>query len=226
MKHNKGMSYKEAKAEVIKRYARCGAVAKSYVSSRFMLGNYTRMIDSVPENGNVLDFGCGFGQLSMLVRLTGENRVVYGYDCVEERMDIARRAAEDLPETHFLHDRCEIPDQSWNTVMFYDMLHYLPIEAQDELVAEYAERVKPGGSLVIRDVHRSFGPKYAFNSLQERVMVGAGLTLTKTTHKVHFRDLNELLPIIESKGFEARLTPPPLHHPYADYLITAKKHNR
>jgi 2-polyprenyl-3-methyl-5-hydroxy-6-metoxy-1,4-benzoquinol methylase len=222
VKQNKPLSFKEAKSEIINRYARCGSSAKSYVASRFVLGNYPSVITCLPDEGCMLDFGCGYGQLSMLMRLTGE-REVYGYDYIPERMEVARRAAEGLADTHFLHERENIPDRTWNAVLFYDMLHYMPVKEQDALVTEFAERIVPGGVLVIRDVHRSFGPRYVFNSMQERIMVGAGLTLSKNTRRVWFRNLNEFKPLLASLGFRAELSPPPVYIPYADYLVVAKK---
>lgn len=218
-----GRSYRELKQEVIRRYGEVGPSAKSYVVSRFWLGHYNRFLDLVPPEGKVLDYGCGVGQLSCLLKLTDGRRAVFGYDYSEERMDVARKAVEGLPDTVFLHDEKLIPDGTWRTVIFYDMLHYMPHPEQDALVRKFAARVEPGGMLIIRDVNRSFGPRYLLNSTQERVMVRAGLTLSKITRNVYFRNLSDFRRLLSPMGFTSEIHRPPWYHPYADWLLIARK---
>jgi len=228
MKQKNTTHYHLARKEVIQRYSALGSGVKSYVSSRFLLGgfHYTLLERHLPDDGYILDYGCGFGQLSILLKLTGNRRVIYGYDYSQERTSAARKAAEDLSDTYFLHNPEQIPKVPWKAIIFCDMLHYMPHSKQDALVLEYANSIEPGGLLVIRDVNRNFTPRYLFNSLQERIFVGAGITLTKVTRAVYFRNLNDFRELLTDLGFQTQITPPPWYHPYADYLFIARKtHN-
>ncbi|MEW5945537.1 MAG: class I SAM-dependent methyltransferase [bacterium] len=206
---------------MFRRYGKLGTPASLYVRARYFLGQYTLLEGYVPKEGAVLDFGCGMGQLAVFLKIAGEGREVYGCDTSPRRIEIARKASEGLTGIHFT-SAAEPPPGGWNAVIFFDSLHYLPEREQDGLVLEQCERILPGGVLLIRDVHVKAFMKFSIAFLHENVMVRSGFTPTPSK-RLYFRNMDDFKKLLSGRGFTVDMAPPPLLHPYADYLIVAAK---
>lgn len=215
-------TYRTAEKELLQRYSRIGPGTALYVRARLLLGHYRILEKHVPASGRILDFGCGVGQFGLFLKLTGPEREIYGYDHSKERIETATKAAEGLPGICFTYDKTQIPSNDWKAVVFFDTLHYMEKNVQDELVAAYAKLIEPGGAILIRDVHASPGFRYFITKIHERIMVASGFTPTEA-HTLHFRDFGDFEKALSGLGFETKVIPPPPLHPYADYLLAATK---
>lgn len=216
------MTVAEAIKQVKKMYAGQGGATRLYVSARCIAGRYEEFLKHVPASGPVLDYGCGVGQLSLIVSLMNPGSEVCGYDLSYERIASARKAAQGLSNVVFTSEKTGVPDRKWNAVFFFDSLHYMSPEEQDETVLRCAADTAPDGVLLIRDVNKEAGVKYAFTRLHESVMVASGLTPT-SERAVYMRSMAEFATLLEGVGFEASIFAPPPLHPYADYLLVARK---
>lgn len=204
------------------RYGDASAGVRMYVSMRCAFGGYKTLLRNLPETGNILDFGCGYGQLSIIAHIASGERALWGYDISCERLGVAKKAAEGLEGVSFCAAEFELPDVKWSAVVFVDSLHYVPPAEQTAIVARYAEKVTDGGMLLIRDVSAAPGPKFATTRLHETLMVSTGLTPTREKTS-YFRNIMEFVPALEAAGFETIVHPPAPLHPYADYLLVARK---
>ncbi len=211
--------YGAVEKELLRRYKGGGSL---YARLRLRLGHYGMFEESAPVTGRILDFGCGIGQLGLFLKLVAPSREVYGFDISAERIAKAKNAADVIRGIYFLSDTAQLPDCRWNAVIFYDMLHYLPREEQDALIVRYAAKVAPDGALIIRDVFRSRGLRYVVSLIHEKVMTSIRFTPTESTG-LYFRRAEELAALLESLGLDVNILPPPPLHPYADYLIVARK---
>lgn len=211
--------------QVKKIYGGQGIATRLYVSARCVAGRYEDFLRHVPSNGPVLDYGCGVGQLSAIVALLNPSSNVCGYDLSPERIESAKKASAELKNVFFTSDITLIPDHHWTAVFFFDSLHYMPPEEQDRIVLECAGKMTPGGVLLIRDVSKESGLKYAVTRLHESVMVASGLTPTNE-RVVYMRNISELAELLRGADFEVEVFAPPPIHPYADYLLVARKSNK
>lgn len=116
------------------------------------------------EPGNALDAACGTGRLAAALSARG-HRVV-GFDASAQMIAISRRQ---VPEAAFgvgLLEACALSDRSVDLVVCSLALTHLP--QLSAVFAEFARVLRPGGNLVISDIHhqrillgsvvRSFGP--------------------------------------------------------------------
>lgn len=216
------MTVADAIKQMKRKYAGQGVATRLYVSARCIAGRYEDFLRHVPTSGQALDYGCGVGQLSLIVAMMNPAVEVCGYDLSQERIMAARKASEGISNVTFTSDKSEVPARKWNAVFFFDSLHYMTPEEQDETVLTCAADVAIGGILLIRDVNKEAGVKYAVTRLHESVMVASGLTPTNE-RAVYMRNISELSLLLEGAGFESVVYAPPAFHPYADYLLVAKK---
>jgi len=97
----------------------------------------------------VLDVGCGGGWL--VRKLTQAGARVVGVDPLEDALGRAR--AED-PDGTYLHAGAqELPfgDASFDTVVFFNSLHHVPVEALDRALGEAVRVLRPGGVLYVQE---------------------------------------------------------------------------
>jgi 2-polyprenyl-3-methyl-5-hydroxy-6-metoxy-1,4-benzoquinol methylase len=101
----------------------------------------------------LLDLGCGLGLLAFYLRLKGSTMPIHGLDYDGRKIRDAKVAAERLGVTGIdfaEHDaRQGLPEHSGN-VTILDILQFFSPSQQEALVQLAAERVAPGGKLVIR----------------------------------------------------------------------------
>ena len=106
------------------------------------------ILDALPT-GSVLDAACGTGRYA--VHLAARGHRVIGVDSSPEMLDRARAR---VPEGRFLLGdlhRLPLPDDAFDLVVCGLALAHVP--ALGPVMAEFARVLRPGGHLVISDVH-------------------------------------------------------------------------
>lgn len=101
----------------------------------------------------LLDLGCGLGLLAFYLRESGHRFPIHGLDYDSRKIDGARQATAQGGYTGISFDhhdaRLGLPDHSGN-VTILDILQFFDPTQQETLLRLAAERVAPGGKLVIR----------------------------------------------------------------------------
>ncbi len=101
----------------------------------------------------LLDLGCGLGLLAFFLRERGLAMPVLGLDYDRRKIASASQAAAQLRDEQLVfrvHDaRNGLPDHAGN-VSILDILQFFRPAEQESLLQLAAERVAPGGKLVIR----------------------------------------------------------------------------
>lgn len=105
-----------------------------------------------PVQGEVLDFGCGWGYL--LEALQQRGVACTGIDISAEQVAAAR--ASGVPVEHVQDSMAWLQEQissgrRWAAVYLLDVIEHLAPEQQIELVGLLAQAVAPGGHLVLRN---------------------------------------------------------------------------
>lgn len=102
---------------------------------------------------DVVDFGCGAGELSLLLAANGAKSVV-GIEADPKQADHARRQfassrTEPRPTLQFSTslDRIDRPDSSCDVILCFDVLEH--ILAYREIIPEWLRILRPGGQVLI-----------------------------------------------------------------------------
>jgi 2-polyprenyl-3-methyl-5-hydroxy-6-metoxy-1,4-benzoquinol methylase len=190
-----------------------------YVASKLRSDPSTAAILARAPLGDVLDLGCGRGQLAIALLEAGAATSVHGLDWDEAKVDVARRAAEGLPATFARGDVREPRDLEGDTVLLVDVLHYFDVATQDAILARAAAAVRPGGRLVVREGTLGQGLRSALLVLAERI--GTAVKVNRG-ERVVFRDVaRELVPGLEARGMACELVPCGQGTPFANVLLVA-----
>jgi len=177
-------------------------------------------------HGRVADLGCGRGHLLVLL---DEARVRNGRDAawttlygIERRSPIAEqaRAALGQPNRIVAGDivKTDLPEA--DSYLLLDVLHYLPAESQESLLARVAARLPPGGVLLVRDADRSRRAAFLAVVVAERICAWAR-GHWKSRH--HYRALAEWTLLMEKAGLTTETRPMGSGTPFANILIIGRR---
>jgi len=133
---------------------------------------------SLPEQGRILEIGCGHGLFLAYAALARPGRRMVGADIDADKIAHAQAALAPLGErarARVAPDG-EVPDSDgpdgrWDAVVVVDVLYLLPEAGQRALLLAAAERVAPGGRLVVKEMATAPGWKARWNRLQETLSV-------------------------------------------------------
>jgi SAM-dependent methyltransferase len=208
---------REAYALLRRHYRPPGPAARAYGVARLAILPVPWVADLLGGlRGTVLCLGCGFGILETVLAAANPQLEFVASDFDARRIAAARAAVRDLPNIRF-----EVADAtsaglagSYDNVFFSDLLHHLPAGEQEALLERVWAVVRPGGSLVVKDVDVRPRWKYWWNYAHDRAMAGPPLTYLP---RQHYRD------VLTELGAEVTESLPATRLPYAHYAITGKR---
>lgn len=153
---------------LLRNYIYKGPVLEWYMRIKIRMEDNYKYYDSIiPKDAIVTDLGCGYGPLSIMLKLTSQSRDVLGIDYDDEKIDIASNAWVKSPSLAFeCADITEIPLRPSNVFVINDVLHYLPKDKQMKLLVDCSRSLLPGGFIIIRDGDEN-GRKHSVTRLTE-----------------------------------------------------------
>jgi len=152
-------------------------VVRAYCWARFGILRQ-RFLDEIgqylPESGEVLDIGCGFGLFSLYYASVAPARRVQGLDANARRIAMARRAAERLGLANVSYRQGDARDFAGNglyaAAYMLDIVHHIPEASVEPLVRRLHGALVPGGRLLIKDVDTRPAYKRWFTWALDRMM--------------------------------------------------------
>lgn len=204
------------------RYRPAGRWAYGFARGK-MSGDpvYAQVLDLLPAAGTLVDVGCGEGYLLALVREARPALHLVGLDHDPRRVGLARRALADLPDLLFADgDVRTAPLPPADVLTCLDVLHYLPVAEQDLVLRRFADALRPGGVLLVRDGEAGTGWRSLATLAAERMLVGVG------RHRgvgVFFRPPGETAAVLRGLGLEVEVVPCRAGTPFANVLTRARR---
>lgn len=171
----------------------------------------------------ILDLGCGVGLLAFYLRERACAQPILGLDLDARKIrcgaEIATRAYRNVELR--CHDvAAPLPDFRGNVVLF-DVLHYLPQREQAALLTRLAERVAPGGFLIIRDSLREMRPRYWITWLAEKFAQTISWNIDRA---LHFPSRASIDDIFDGHEFERTSRPLWGASPFNNHIFIFRRH--
>jgi SAM-dependent methyltransferase len=170
----------------------------------------------------ILDVGCGVGLLGFYLRERACRQPILGLDLDARKIDygstIAARGYPDI-ELRFQDAEAPLPDFRGNVALF-DVLHYLTPRAQTALLSRVAERIAPGGLLLVRDSLRERRVRYWLTCLAEKF---AQTISWNAAGPLHFPSRAGIDAAFESANFDRESRPLWGASPFNNYLFVFRR---
>src|SRR6185369_3318580 len=130
-----------AMQRTIVRYRTAPIGDRIYVAMKLNTDPLTRLLANLPGDlGRVLDAGAGRGQFGLFLRELGRCSELSGFDSDARKVAVAKRAGAEAAHFETL-DLLDLPERALDTLLLIDVLHYLSVPEQDELLRRAARSV-------------------------------------------------------------------------------------
>jgi len=184
---------------LILNYVFIGPILEWYLRVKMKLSsNYELFHKLLPSHGRILDIGCGYGFISYMLNLTGENRFITGVDYDPEKIEVAKNGFLKNDKTVFIcADITTFPVEPQDAFLLSDVLHYLRKEDQEDLLKNCIRKLNPGGIILIRDADNKKIKKHKGTKLTEYFSTRI-LRFNKTgeSRELYFTSLDHIKTII------------------------------
>ncbi len=173
----------------------------------------------LPDEGRILDIGCGFGLFAAYFGQTQPARRIVGVDPNERRIAMAKRVCAGLGlENEFVAGDARSVSLEGRFAGAYvlDVMHHIPADDQLPMLERLRDLLAPRGVLVLKDITTEPHLQLKFTELMDRVMVGWDEPLAYR----HHREWGEML---TGLGFHVRMVRVPDVLPYPHVVIAATK---
>lgn len=147
----------------------------------------------IQAGDNVLDVGCGTGDVALLAKTRAKAGKVFGIDPSPEMIAVARsKATRKKQEIDFrvgVIEALPFPDARLDVVTSSLMMHHLPEDLKARGLAEVYRVLKPGGRLLIADF------------VQPSQSITNHLMMVFTRHRGVQNGLEEVGKLLDDAGF-------------------------
>lgn len=173
---------------LMKNYIYKGPVLEWYMRVKILMEDRYRFLNTIiPRNASIVDIGCGYAPLSLMLSLYSKERTILGidYDC--DKIEVANHSfLKDNVRMQFVcGDAVRYPYQSADVFIMNDMLHYIDSHSRETLITACAENLAPGGLIIIRDGDMDKREKHKLTQLSEKWSTRI-TGFNKTTGALHF----------------------------------------
>lgn len=201
--HYRVLPVQAAQSRTIKRYATCKLGDRMYVSMKLELDPLARELAAFEAPlGRVLDVGCGRGQFSMFLKELQLAHSVEGFDWDPRKVSVAQRAAQEAAH-YWVGDVLHAELPASDTILLFDVLHYLELPAQRQLVACLTRSLATDGCLLIREMDGCAGWGSRLGQWFERLATKSGYN--RARQGLCFQPIRALADQLEGLGFECEI---------------------
>jgi SAM-dependent methyltransferase len=174
----------------------------------------------IPEGSRVLDLGCGQGLLASLLKAPGTPRIA-AYRGIELMApDVARAHRALGPGCGVILGDIRTADFGpADAVVILDVLHYMPLEDQDRVLARIRAALSPGGLLLLRIGDTAAGLRFRLSNWMDWTVAfarGHGST------RFHYRTVAQWRAALQALDFSVQAEPMSRGTPFANVLLAAR----
>jgi 2-polyprenyl-3-methyl-5-hydroxy-6-metoxy-1,4-benzoquinol methylase len=190
------------------------AGARLHILVRFLTCPFLRVMPHIPRHAQtLLEIGAGHGLFSRLAASRGLRAYAVEPDL---------RKLAPVPHIQSIAGFDTCIRGRFDVVAIMDVLYAIPIAAWDDLLSRTFERVKPGGTLLIKEMDPSSRLKDRWNRTQEAISMRLlGITMAET---FNYERVEAFAARLRAHGFsEVDVKRIDFGYPHAHVLFVAKR---
>ena len=176
---------------------------------RALLAPFEKLVEHLPAAGQLVDVGCGHGLFLLLSRKARPELSLVGLDLSADKVAAARvlLSSGGIDAELAVADVAELPDETSDAISIIDVLYLVPEERWPEVLSRCYAKLRPGGSLLLKEMDASQRVKLNLLRLEEWLAVRVlGWTLAQG-RDFHFPAPQRVSQMLEQAGFAVRELP-------------------
>jgi 2-polyprenyl-3-methyl-5-hydroxy-6-metoxy-1,4-benzoquinol methylase len=159
------------------------------------------VVAAFPREGFVLDVGCGHGLVSNQAALDNPGLRILGIDVSEGKIASARASIGTRPNIEFRRAALDqVAERDFDAVALIDVLYLVPKESWTAFLKECFERIRPGGSFVLKEIGTT--PRWKFERLKLQEFMSTRILRITQGNEMHFESGEALKRRLLDLGFE------------------------
>jgi 1-acyl-sn-glycerol-3-phosphate acyltransferase len=172
--------------KLIRNYIYKGPILEWYTRIKLSLeDNYSLFDRHIPRNASIADIGCGYGFLSYMLSFVSDKRKILGIDHDADKIEMANHCISNHGGVKFVTaDATLYPFDNTDVFILSDVLHYLPVQKQEDLLLVCLDKLNPGGRIIIRDADKDLEKRHLGTRYTEFFSTRSGFN--KTSQKKLF----------------------------------------
>ncbi|MDL2208120.1 1-acyl-sn-glycerol-3-phosphate acyltransferase [Parabacteroides sp. OttesenSCG-928-O15] len=180
--------------KLITNYLFKGPVEEWYIRIKVkMEHNYAYFHELIPRKARITDIGCGYGPLDYMLMMLSEERDITGIDYDEDKIALANHTFSRNKRIRFVCANAQQYDLPPSDVfVLNDVLHYMDYAVQEHILARCAEKLLPGGMIVVRDGDASKEKQHGVTRFTE-VLSTRLFRFNKTENELCFLDRERIM---------------------------------
>ena len=169
-----------------------------YLRVRWHVCPFDRVLPLVPDRGRLLDVGCGSGLWLTYLALEKPMLRLDGIDPDPRKLALARTSRAGEFELHEV-SAGDLPDGTYDCITILDVLYLMPDGQKAAVLSGCFRALRPGGSLVVKELDTRPWWKFVPSALEELLAV----RLVNLTHgeRLHFQSVGALADAVTGEGF-------------------------
>lgn len=216
----------------LQRYGSVWGFSRQFVRGKLLhdpvYNHLMRHTAWVPNEGLVLDLGCGRGILLSLLATALQSGALnrpgvrlMGVETRASDAEVARKALGDAARIE-QQDVLDFVFPVCRTIILLDVLLYIDAAGQLTLLDNIAAHLEADGLLIIREADAAMGWRFTVTALVERLCAWARFDIRQ---RYHYRSRAEWITALEARGFRIRVEPMSSGTPFANVLMLAHRTN-
>ena len=197
-----------------------------HLSVRYLVCPLHKIAAHVPDEGVIVDVGCGHGLFAQILGRLGPKRRVLGFDLDAHKIGLAAQlsaAGSGFANLEFqVADAAQAQVPPAQAVTILDVLYLVPYAAQEKLLADCAAKLAPGGVLLLKEIAERPRWKFWANWLEESLMVRV-LRLTAGRGGFYFRTRAQWQQLLAGLGLEVATVDLDRGYYHAHVLFVGRK---
>jgi len=189
----------------------------------------------LPQQGHLVDVGCGQGLLLALVAQAREAVLAGDWPAgwppapagltltgIELRPRVAAFARDALGEAATIEtgDVCQLPIGPADVITVFDVLHLIDDERQESLVRRLAGALRSGGAILVREADAAGGWRFQVVRLGNRL---TALAQRRPRARLAFRTTAEWSALLAANGLDVQVAQMSAGTPFANVLLVARR---
>lgn len=138
---------------ILKRYP--DIKNKIFVLIKWFIFPFNQMEKYLPDEGEIVDVGCGEGVFSIYLSLKSKKRKVYGIDTSKKRIGLAKKAAKGITNLKFLVTNALFWGKRVDAIAVSDVFHHFPTQDQEKFLEKTYRLLNKRGYLIIKEINKS-----------------------------------------------------------------------
>ena len=187
---------------VMGRFRGLGAYARNFARFKMRLDPmFARLGEFLPEQGTVLDIGCGFGVAAAWTLARSADVRVVGVEPDEDRVGVARFVLGTRGEVHEGVAPEALPEVAASAVLCLDVIHHLDDPGLAATLTHVRRCLSPGGKLILRATVPAAGGVPFYRWFETRRLALGG-------QKPRYRQREPIVNALEAAGLRVTLVEP------------------